>query len=743
MSLDLSDALQTFFEEARGLLEDMESSLLSLEAEPDDAEVINAVFRAAHTIKGSAGLFGLNDIVAFTHKAENVLDRVRNGDVALNEGLIGLLLACRDHIAGLLDFAVDERTMDAGARSQGMALAAQLDLCLDDKKAGADADADSASARLPTTTEAQLQSAGGGPLTEDTWHISVRFGLDVLRGGMDPLSFLRYLGRLGEIVHLTTLADALPTAAAMEPEACYLGFEIRLQGDTSKAQIENVFEFVRDDCDLHILPPGSKLADFLGLIGALPEDNTRLGELLVACGALTAHELEETLAVQECEVGRETLVQPLGEILIQRQMVQPELVDAALSKQKDARSRQAQEAKFIRVHADKLDSLINLVGELVISGSGVGLMAKRNKDVALLESVSGMARLVEKIRDGAMHLRMVEIGETFNRFRRVVRDVSKEIGKDIELIIEGENTELDKTVVEKIGDPLTHLMRNAMDHGIESAELRASRGKPVKGTLKLNAFHAAGGIVIEVSDDGGGLNRERILAKAREKGLIADNGADMPDGEVWKLIFEAGFSTAEQVSNLSGRGVGMDVVRSNIEALRGTVDIESHAGVGSTFRIRLPLTLAIINGFLMSVGDGHFVVPLDMVQECMELDPARNPQRDYLNLRGEVLPLLRLKDHYGIKERLRRKEQQGLNGRAARRQNVVVVNSAGRKAGLVVDELKGQFQAVIKPLGSIFTKVRGIAGSTILGSGEVALVLEVPALLSEAAQERVAPVAQV
>jgi len=713
MNLDLGEALQTFIAESRGLLQDMEEALLRLETQPDDAESINAVFRAAHTIKGSSGLFGLNDIVAFTHKAENVLDRVRNNEVPLNEDLIGLLLACRDHIESLIDLVVSEAEMDADTRMRGEALAVQLSVCLG--KGAAEAE--------PAAAENASPVAGTGGMAGDTWHISARFGRDVLRSGMDPLSLLRYLSRLGEIVYLSTLADALPPIAEMEPESCYLGFEIRLKSDTDKAQIESVFEFVRDDCDLHILAPGSKLADYLRLITLLPEDHSRLGELLLACGAVTARELEQTLALQDCEGTREIPVQPLGEILVERQLVQPELIDAALSKQKDARNRQAQEARFIRVHADKLDSLINLVGELVISGAGVGLIAQRNKDGVLMESVSGMARLVEDIRDNAMRLRMVEIGETFNRFRRVVRDVSKEIGKDIDLEINGAETELDKTVVEKIGDPLTHLMRNAMDHGIESAEVRASRGKPVKGTLKLNAHHESGGIVIEVSDDGGGLNRERILAKALEKGLI-QSGDSLPDGEVWKLIFEPGFSTADQVSNLSGRGVGMDVVRRNIEALRGTVEITSQAGLGSTFRIRLPLTLAIIDGFLVGVGDSHYVVPLDMVQECLELDAGRNEQQAYLNLRGEVLPLLRVKEHFG------------LGGRTSRRQNVVVVNSAGRRAGLVVDELKGEFQAVIKPLGQLFAKIRGIAGSTILGSGEVALVLEVPALLSEVAREK-------
>jgi two-component system, chemotaxis family, sensor kinase CheA len=400
---------------------------------------------------------------------------------------------------------VDATEMDADTRQHGENLAAQLSRYLGE------------AAQMPAEAEASLAISGGASLADDTWHISVRFGRDVLRSGMDPLSFIRYLANLGEIVHLVTLADALPAAGEMDPEGCYLGFEIRFKTDADKARIESVFEFVRDDCELHILPPGSKLADYLALIAALPENDTRLGELLIGCGAITARELEETLAVQECEDMRQENVQPLGEILVQRELVQPELVDAALTKQKDARNRQAQEAKFIRVHADKLDSLINLVGELVIAGAGVGLQAARNKDGVLMESVSGMARLVEDIRDGAMRLRMVEIGETFNRFRRVVRDVSKEIGKDIELIIEGADTELDKTVVEKIGDPLTHLMRNAMDHGIESAAVRAERGKPVKGMLKLNAYHEAGGIVIEVADDGGGLNRDRSSPRRAKK----------------------------------------------------------------------------------------------------------------------------------------------------------------------------------------------------------------------------------
>jgi len=713
MSLDLSEALQTFYAESRGLLQEMEESLLRLESAPADTESINAVFRAAHTIKGSSGLFGLDDIVAFTHKAENVLDRVRNNELPLNEELIGLLLGCRDHIERLVDIASDNAEMDSDTRVQGEALAARLSQCMGES-----------AATLPVETGSPLESVGGGQMAGDVWHISLRFGQDVLKDGMDPLSFIRYLATLGEIRHLTTLTDALPDAAGMDPECCYLGFEISLNSDADKARIESVFEFVRDDCQLRILAPGSRAADFINLITALPEDKSRLGEMLVACGAVTQRELDESLAAQECESARQKNVQPLGEILVKRQIVQPELVDAALIKQKEVRLRQSQEARYIRVHADKLDELINLVGELVIASAGAGLLAQRQGDGAMQEATALMSRLVDEIRDGALRLRMVPIGETFSRFQRVVRDVSKELGKDIELVITGAETELDKSVVEKIGDPLTHLVRNSMDHGIESAEVRAASGKPVKGKLRLNAYHDSGSIVIEVGDDGGGLNKDRILKKAIERGIVGPN-QNLSDREIYNLIFEAGFSTADQVSNLSGRGVGMDVVRRNIEALRGMVELDSTPGEGTTVRIRLPLTLAIIDGFLVGVGDAAYVVPLEMVLECVELSDADRQaltQRAYINLRGEVLPFVRLHDHFEVA------------GKGSRRENIVVVQYGGRKAGLVVDRLMGEFQTVIKPLGKMFSRVKGISGSTILGTGEVALILDVQALIQQAAE---------
>lgn len=444
----------------------------------------------------------------------------------------------------------------------------------------------------------------------------------------------------------------------------------------------------------------------------------RIGEILVKSGAITEEELEKGLrhqrAIAKIAQATNQAPPPLGEILIEKNVVQPELVEAAASKQKKVTEKKAAEARLIRVQADKLDHLIDLVGELVIAGASANLLAQKSGQSNLVEATSVLSRLVENIRDSALQLRMVQIGETFSRFNRVVRDVSKELGKDIELVISGAETELDKSVVEKIGDPLMHLVRNAMDHGIEPAEVRLARGKSAKGRVELNAYHDSGSIVIEVVDDGGGLNVEKIQAKAIERGLIQP-GQTLSEQEIVNLIFEAGFSTADKVSNLSGRGVGMDVVKRNIEALRGTVEVKTQPGIGSRFIIRLPLTLAIIDGFLTAVGNASYVIPLDAVVECLELKEA-DTRGHMLNLRGEVLPLVRLREMFEI------------SGAKPLRENVVVVSAGGQKCGIVVDHLLGEFQTVIKPLGGLFKHLRGISGSTILGSGEVALILDVGAL---------------
>lgn len=716
----MDELTSTFVNESRDQLVAMEDGLLRLEQDPHDSDNLNAIFRAAHTIKGGSGVIECRFIESFTHKIENLLDRLRNGEIAVGGEMASLLLACGDHIGALLD------VLAAGTPQPPVDVAAAGDALLV-RLAVYDAPAATATAMAATRgpgalaeQHGEVEVEGGGAVDLDAWHISVRFGPGVLKNGMDPLSFLRYLATLGEIIALETLPDAIPDAAAMDPECCYLGFEIRLQTRASKAEIEHVFTFVRDDCQLFILPPASKIDEYIKLIGELPEDTMRLGEILVRSGALTQAELDAGLARQAADAKGVTdgeKAAPIGDVLVDQRVVQKSVVEAAASRQANVAEKKAVDARMIRVQADKLDQLIDLVGELVIAGASANLLAQKSRQSDLIETTSVLSRLVEDIRDSALQLRMVQIGETFNRFNRVVRDVSHEMGKEIELSIAGGETELDKSVVEKIGDPLMHLVRNAIDHGIEAAALRLERGKSESGRVGLNAYHDSGCIVIEVTDDGGGLPKEKIRAKAVDKGLIAAD-AVLTDEEINNLIFEPGLSTADKVTNISGRGVGMDVVRRNIQSLRGTVEVHSVEGKGSVFTIRLPLTLAIIDGFLTGVGRAAYVVPLDSVVECIELADVPD-NRDYLNLRGEVLPFVRLREIFETE------------GETPTRQNVVIVQYAGHKAGLVVDELMGEFQTVIKPLGALFRHLRGIGGSTILGSGEVALILDVPALVQQ------------
>jgi two-component system chemotaxis sensor kinase CheA len=711
----MDELTRVFIQECREQLAEMEAGLLRLEQNPDDARDIDGIFRAAHTIKGGSGVIECHFIESFTHRVENLLDALRNGEIAMSAAITTLLLECGDHMGRLVDaLAAQQPAPDDELAALGEALTARVNTALAQDEA---APAPSCLV-VKDEDEAEVEASGGGVVNTDSWHISVRFGANVLRGGMDPLSFIRYLGSLGEIVGIETITDAIPAADQMDPESCYLGFELRLQTKAAKADIERVFNFVQDECELRILPPNSNVADYLRLIRELPEDTMRLGEMLVRCGALTQAELDQGLSAQHAaasETRGEKAALPLGEILVDHKVVHKETVDAAIARQTQIGDRKAKDAQLVRVHADKLDALIDLVGELVIAGASANLLALKSRQGDLVEATSTVSRLVENIRDSALQLRMVTIGDTFTRFNRVVRDVSKELGKEIELVISGADTELDKTVVEKIGDPLMHLVRNSLDHGIEAVAQRLARGKPACGRVTLNAYHDSGMIVIEVGDDGGGLDLAKIRAKAVERELIAADAA-LTDREIMNLIFEPGFSTVDKVSNLSGRGVGMDVVRRNITALRGTVEIASAEGQGSTFTIRLPLTLAIIDGFLVGVEKASYVIPLDAVVECIERKNVAG-DRNFLNLRGEALPFIRLREVFDIE------------GAPPARESIVVVQYGGLRAGIVVDHLMGEFQTVIKPLGRLFSSLRGIGGSTILGSGEVALIIDVAALI--------------
>lgn len=713
----MDQAVRAFQTEARELLEDMEDGLLLLETQPEDEDSINSIFRAAHTIKGTAGIFGFDLVESFTHVLENLLDEIRDGTVTISEDLIAVLLKCRDHIGLLVDAAVDEEEIDSDDQQIHESLLGQLKVFL-----GGTADAIEKAQAEKKQVSTPKVVVNTGP---EDWVIELNFGEDVLRGGMDPISFFRYLSKLGEITQIHVDHSRLPKLSEMDSESSYMNYVVTLRGEAlNKEKIEAVFEFVRDDLDMSILPPVERVWEFISSIDGMPDEVLSLGEMLCESGTLTQAELIAALDKQQTArtLGNSPEDSKLGEILVKEKVVHEEVVEAALNKQTKAKEKKIAGARQLRVDADKLDGLINLVGELVIAGATSNLLAEQNGDNNLLEAISSMSRLVEEIRDSALRLRMVQIGETFSRFQRVVRDVSRELGKNIQLELRGGETELDKTMVEKIGDPLMHLVRNAMDHGIESAEARAAHSKAEAGNLTLNAYHDSGSIVIQVIDDGKGLDRDVIFNKAVEKGIVEAN-ASLTDQEVFRLIFEPGFSTAAEVTNLSGRGVGMDVVKKNIESLRGTVDVESKKGEGTTINIRLPLTLAIIDGFLVDINGSSYVIPLDMVVECIEMnedDETLSVHSNYINLRGKVLPYLRLRDIFG--------SDKAPTGR----ENIVVVHNGSQTAGLVVDELLGEFQTVIKPLGKIFQDLKGVSGSTILGTGEVAVILDVPGLMQKA-----------
>ncbi|RKP56590.1 chemotaxis protein CheA [Pararobbsia silviterrae] len=732
-SLNLDQALQTFIVESRELLEDMETALLSLGENDPDSEAVNAIFRAAHTIKGSAGLFGLDSIVAFTHVLESVLDDVRCGQLTPDMKMIALLLSCGDHIRHLITGVEnDQLEGDAESDTRAAALVEQLRVYLGPQAGAPDVDDAHAHGSHGEMPAAPVPISGG----IGHWHLSLRFATGVLRNGMDPLSFVRYLRTLGDIRGIVTIGDAIPAVDDMDPECCYLGFEIAFDSTADRATIESVFEFVIDDCELRILAPGSTLDDCAALIREIGSDPDQLAAMWVHCGTLASDDVARVLGRVEHAVEPVVADAPAdaADAAAHVEHATPAGVSDrataagapnATASDRDtsaaAKTQRAKDGPSLRVDAQRLDQLIDLIGELTIAAAGASIAARRHRISELEESTSTLTALVEEVRDTALQLRMVRIGATFNRFQRVVHDLSLEIGKDIALTVSGEETELDKTLVEKLTDPLTHMVRNAIDHGIEAPEVRLAAGKPARGTVALNAYHDSGSIVIEVSDDGAGLKRDRILAKAIERGLV-DAEQRLTDSEIYDLIFEPGFSTAEQVTNLSGRGVGMDVVKRNITALRGSIGIDSVLGRGTRIVVRLPLTLAIIDGFMVSIDGSVFTIPLEMVEECIEFDVES--MHDYTNLRGQVLPFIRMRELFGVETD------------APRRQSVVVIRHAGSRAGLVVDSLLGEFQTVIKPLSPIFSHVRCVSGSTILGSGEVALILDVPALFETVHVER-------
>ena len=686
--MELDFAIATFFEESAENLELMEKALLSLESDAaeDISENLNALFRAVHTIKGSSGMFGFDSVVAFTHVLENLLQTLREQKKPVSAELITVLFESRDHMEALLNHCQQndgEPSADLTAETQRLLV------------------------RLESVNQVQEEAvsepmAATPVLTGNpNWQLSLRFDPDSFRDGMDPLPILNYLGSLGEISSVETVESLLPEIDDCDLEHCYLGFEISLNSHASEKDIINTFAHL-DESAYRILPPGSPLSLYAETLSAR-ETETGLLDIWVKQGALTGE--EASIIALKVESPFESEADDTAD-------------NQASANRAAAQTSSKMKSSSLRVDSDKLDELINLIGELVTSGAGVALLSHGNGPVQ--EAVANLNGLVEEVRDAALKLRMVQVAGTFNRFNRLVRDTATSMGKKVELLMSGEETELDKSVIEHINDPLTHLVRNAIDHGIEAPEERRAKGKPETGTLSLSAFHEAGSIVLEIKDDGKGLDPEFIRKRAVERGLVSPDQM-MSRDEIFQLIFEPGFSTKEVVTDLSGRGVGMDVVRRNINDLRGRIEVESEVDQGSTFRIYMPLTLAIIDGFLIGVGDERFVLPLESVEECVALDAAlvkANKNGAYINLREQVLPLVDLKQTFDI---------QGVD---SRRKSVVVIHNAGCRVGVIVDKLLGELQTVIKPLGPVFKRLSGVTGSTIMADGEVALILDIEALAS-------------
>lgn len=679
----LAIAREGFLDEAREMLRQFEESLLALDDEPDDQETLNSAFRAAHTIKGTAGLFGCDRVVAFTHDVETLLEAVRSGQHQLDEVAMGLLLSSRDQMEALLG-DVNSPTGDPELHKVSQSLSAELRALL-----GAPVEA------APHDTSAEPANGASG--SERLWRVWVQFGNDAMRNGLDPASFLRYMATQGHVRSVKLLTSSVPELQALDAEDCHLGFEVEYETASEREAIVSVFDFAMDDCELQVELLSSTDAQATDQATGAPEAGVAL---LPDEHAQNAADLVHEAQPAERRAGN-------GD------------------RRKSGRDRRSDETRFVRVQADKLDSLIDLVGELVIASSGAQLVAQQEGSSTFAEAALRIRTLVESARDGALALRMVPIGETFARFHRVVRDVSKQLGKQVDLQITGADTELDKSMVEVIADPLMHLVRNSLDHGLETTQERIAAGKPERGVIALHAYHEGGQVMIEVTDDGRGLNRDRILKKAIERGLVRTDQV-LSDHEIDQLICAPGFSTADQVTDISGRGVGMDVVKRSIESLRGQMQLASEWGRGTTTQIRLPLTLAIIDGFLTSVGGTYYVLPMEIVSECIDVPPecGQSPGIGvgYFNLRGEVLP------YFDIA--LLHNAPPALHGR----RSLVVARDGNTRIGLIVDKLHGEYQTVIKPLSSLFRHLRAIAGSTILGSGDVALVLDVPALVSYAVE---------
>jgi two-component system chemotaxis sensor kinase CheA len=690
----MKDQREAYKEEAFELLAELETSLLALEEAPDDAELIGRVFRALHTIKGSGAMFGFDDIAAFTHEVETVFDLVRSEKMAVTKTLVDLTLKAGDQIRGLLD----------GSNIGGVADEMRANEIIDSLR------------RLiperSEPTKAVPQPVLPVPMPMDsenrdiTYRISLELHRDIFSSGTNPILLLNELRDLGQC-EVIAHTEVIPDLEDIDPEGCYPFWDVILTTRRGIDAIKDVFIFVEDECTLSI-----EVIDDAGAGDDEPPPK-RLGEMLVERGHVSREDLQKALGSQK----------RIGELLVDAGLVQPSRVESALVEQEHIQAVRKKQQKdeqtsSIRVPAERLDSLVNLVGELVTIQARLSQTAASLEHSDLLLISEEVERLTAELRDNTMSIRMLPIGTTFDKFKRLVRDLSSELGKDILLVTEGAETELDKTVIERLNDPLVHLIRNCIDHGIELPDARKASGKPVQGTVHLSAAHSGANVLIRIADDGAGLDVEAIRAKAVERKLIPPD-VEQTEKEIFGLIFAPGFSTAGKVTSVSGRGVGMDVVKRSIDALRGSIDISSQKGAGTTITLKLPLTLAIIDGLLVEVGDGRFVLPLSTVQECVELtreDVGRAHGNHMIHVRGKLVPYIRLRELFSI------------NGNVPDVEQIVITESVGGKLGFVVDKVIGEHQTVIKSLGKMYRGVEGISGATILGDGTVALMLDIPKL---------------
>jgi two-component system chemotaxis sensor kinase CheA len=655
---------RSFQEEAREILVDLESALLALNENAGDMELVGRVFRSLHTIKGSGAMFGFDDLAAFTHKLENAFDEVRNGRLPITPELVDLTLAALDQIRAMVEEGAGPQPVDPAACAEILAKVRLLAGAPAEEKAGEKTAAPSAA----TTT-------GGGHQNE--WHIRFAPGPDMMRNGANPLLLLRELGQLGGL-SVKADTEAVPPLAELEPERCYISWEMVLATEASRDAIRDVFIFVEDVCELTIEPAATP--------AAVAAPTAATAEAIAA--DMTAKALEEKRASSG---GRRTYDKP----------------DNAAS---------------LRVPAAKLDQLVDLVGELVTVQARLGELAARRDDPEVTAVSEEIERLTSSLRDNSMNIRMLPIRATFEKFRRLVHDLARELNKDVELTIEGAETELDKTVIDQLSEPLMHLIRNSMDHGIETAEARAERGKRPTANIHLSARHAGASVLIGVADDGGGIDAVAVRQRAVERGLISAS-AQLTESETYALLFQPGFSTAKQVTDISGRGVGMDVVRKSVENLRGTVEVTSKPGEGTGVTLRLPLTLAIIDGLLVNVADAYFVLPVGNVLTCIELtrkDIEKSNGKHLVDVRGELIPYIRLREHFQIHTAPPEIEQ------------IMIVETGAGRYGFVVDQVLGDHQTVIKNLGRFYRHVQEVSGATILGNGTVALIIDVERLAKDA-----------